>query len=189
MCEHFHENAKCALSKRVEKQHNVSKGRLPGITPNMIIGCVNKCAPPQVISSEHPYPRPPVEKNNLSVLDQLVCPVRLDILIHCQWNFPVKPGLAPSASYTFIGYQLGTGSVHCPGCYSCEAMHIKPASNLVLLMLKDVLVHCTICIRDMSTYEHPDCTPSLTQSAAKLTHQKISVLRKVYFAEGTVKHT
>ncbi|KAL5491484.1 hypothetical protein EMCRGX_G016781 [Ephydatia muelleri] len=53
-------------------------------------------------------------------------------------------------------------------------MHIKPASNLVLLMLKDVLVHCTICTRDMraAMYEHHECTPSLThedqRSAAKL---------------------
>ena len=46
--------------------------------------------------------------------------------------------------------------------------------NLVLLMLKDVLVHCTICTRDMraAMYEHHECIPSLTheeqRSAAEL---------------------
>ena len=67
------------LVKEVEKQHDVSKGHLAGITPNMIIGCVNKSAPPPVILSEHPYPRPPLAKDNLSALDQLECPV-------CVWT-------------------------------------------------------------------------------------------------------
>ena len=130
----FIKNAKGALAKGVEKQHNVSKGRLPGIT---IIGCVNKSAPPPVISSEHPYPRPPLAKNNLSVLDVLECPVCLDI--------QTQPMELPCKGIQCIIHWVAiTGSVHCPCCYSCEAMHIKPASNLVLLVLKDVLVHCTI---------------------------------------------
>ena len=89
MCEHFHESAKGTLAKGAEKQHNVTKGRLPGITPNMIIGSVNKSAPSPVITSEHSNPRPPLAKGNLSVLDQLECPVCLDILTE-PMEFPVK---------------------------------------------------------------------------------------------------
>ena len=156
MCEHIHENAKGALAKGVEKQHNVRKGRLPGITPNMIIGCVNKSAPPPVISSEHHNPRPPVAKNNL---------------FWTNLNAMELPCKAMACTQCIIHWVATTGSVHCPYCYS---MHIKPASNLVLLLLKDVLVHCTMCTRDMRAgmYEHHECTPSLTheeqRSAAKL---------------------
>ena len=190
MCEHFHESAKGALAKGAEKQHNVTKGRLPGITPNMIIESVNKSAPPPVISSEHSYPRPPLAKDNLSVLDQLECPVCLDILTQ-PMELPCK---AMACAQCIIHWVATTGSVHCPCCYSCEPMHIKPASNLVLLMLKDVLVHCTICTRDMraAMYEHHECTPSLTheeqQSAAKLI-KKISPEKGVFQLPtgGTVK--
>ena len=156
----------------------------------MIIGCVNKSAPPPVISSEHSYPRPPLAKDNLSVLDQLECPVCLDIVTQ-----PMElPYRAMACTQCIIHWVATTGSVHCPCCYSCEPMHIKPASNLVLLMLKDVLVHCTICTRDMRAvmYEHHECTPSLTheeqRSAAKLI-KKISPEKRCISTSyrGTVK--
>ena len=81
MCEHFHGSAKGALAKGTERQHKVKKGRLPGITPNMIIGFVNTSAPPPVISPEHPHPRPPLAKGNLAVLDQLA------LSAQCVWTF------------------------------------------------------------------------------------------------------
>ena len=47
--------------QKKKKKHNVNTERgLPGINPNMIIGCVNKTAPPPVISPEHPDPRLPL---------------------------------------------------------------------------------------------------------------------------------
>ena len=181
---------KAHLQKEQKKQHNVTKGRLPGITPNMIIGSVNKSAPPPVISSEHSYPRPPLAKDNLSVLDQLECPVCLDILTQ-PMELPCK---AMACAQCIIHWVATTGSVHCPCCYSCEPMHIKPASNLVLSMLKDALVHCTMCTRDMraALYEHHECTPSLTheeqRSAAKLI-KRISPEQGVFQLPtgGTVK--
>ena len=113
-----------------------------------LLRCVNKSAPPPVISFEHPYPRPPFSK------DHLECPVYLDIL--------TQPMELPCCAQCIIHWVRTTGSVHCPCCCSCEAMHIKPVSNLVILMLKDVLVHCTICTRDMRAgiYEHHECTPT-----------------------------
>ena len=181
MCEHFHESAKGALAKGAEKLHNFTKGRLPGITPNMIIGSVNKSAPPPVTSSEHSYPRPPLAKDNLSVLDQLECPVCLDILTQ-PMELPCK---AMACAQCIIHWVGTTGSVHCPCCYSCEPMHIKPASNLVLLMLKDVLVHCTICIRDMrllcmSIMSAPHHL-HMRSNDQLLNSSKGSVLKKVYF--------
>ena len=58
--------------------HNVSTER--ALTRNMIIGCVNKSASSLVISPEHPDSSPPLAIDHLSVLDQLECPVCLDIL-------------------------------------------------------------------------------------------------------------
>ena len=135
---------------------------------------------PPVISSEHPYPRPPLAKDNWSVLDQLECPVCLDILTQ-PMELPCKGILC------IIHWVATTGSVHCPCCYSCEAMHIKPASNLVLLVLKDVLVHCTICTRDMwaGMYEHHMSAPHhlhMWSNDQLLNSSKGSVLRKVHFS-------
>ena len=63
-------------AKGAKKLHNVSTERaLIRNNPNMIIGCVNKSAPPPVISLERPYPRPSLAQDNLPVLDQLECPV------------------------------------------------------------------------------------------------------------------
>ena len=47
ICEHFHESARGALAKGAKKKRTMSvlKGGLPGINPNMSIGCVNKTAP------------------------------------------------------------------------------------------------------------------------------------------------
>ena len=41
---------------------------------------------------------------------------------------------------------------------------IRPASNVTLLLLKDVLVQCMVCHRDVKagSYEGHECTPSLT---------------------------
>ena len=47
-----------------------------------------------------------------------------------------------------IHWVATTGSVHCPCCFSSEPMHIKPSSNMVLLMLNDILGQKTICTRD-----------------------------------------
>ena len=118
---------------------------IPGINPNMIIGCVNKTAPPPVISREHPDPRLPLPKHNLSVLNQFEYSVFLDIVTQ-PMELPCK-------------------AMACAQCIiHWVAMHIKLASNVVLLMLKDVLVYCRICTRDMraAMYEHHECTPSLT---------------------------
>ena len=74
MCEHFHASAKGGNPKGARP--TTGRGRIPGVTPNMIISRINNIAPPPIISPEHPCPRPPLSKDNLSVsvLNQLECP-------------------------------------------------------------------------------------------------------------------
>ena len=105
----------------------------------------------------------------------------LDILTQ-PMELPCK---AMACAQCIIHWVATTGSVHCPCCYSCEPMHIKPASNLVLSMLKDVLVHCTMCTRDMraAMYEHHECTHHLHMRSNDqlLNSSKESDLKNVYF--------
>ena len=80
MCEHFHASAKGGNPKGARP--TTGRGRIPGVTPNMIIARINSIAPPPIISPEHPFPRPPLSNDNLSVsvLNQLECPLCVDIL-------------------------------------------------------------------------------------------------------------
>ena len=80
MCEHFHASAKGGNPKGARP--TTGRGRIPGVTPNMIISRINSIAPRPIISPEHPFPRPPLSKDNLSVsvLNQLECPLCVDIL-------------------------------------------------------------------------------------------------------------
>ncbi|KAL5514998.1 hypothetical protein EMCRGX_G000104 [Ephydatia muelleri] len=60
-----------------------------------------------------------------------------------------------------------TGAENCPCCSDDGPLlssRIRPASNLILLLLADILVHCVSCSRDVTadTYEVHKCTPSLT---------------------------
>ena len=118
MCEHFHASAKGGNPKGARP--TTGRGRIPGVTPNMIIARINSIAPPQIISPEHPFPRPPISKDNLSVsvLNQLECPLCIDILaqpmhvwiVWSLWYVDSTPSLAHSdVSYT-------TGSYPCLYC-------------------------------------------------------------------------
>ena len=57
---------------------------------------------------------------------------------------------------------------------------IRPASNVTLLLLKDVLVHCMVCHLDVKAgcYEGHECTPTLTageeREAAEESHLHLS---------------
>eukprot|EP00731_Ephydatia_muelleri_P001561 Em0001g1561a len=71
----------------------------------------------------------------------------------------------------------------CPCCLldgGLVSTEIRPASNLIQLLLKDVLVQCVVCHRDVKAgyYEDHECTQSLTpgeeREAAKLLKRAIS---------------
>ena len=69
----------------------------------------------------------------------------------------------------------------CPCCSadgSVVPREIRPASNVTLLLLKDVLVQCMVCHRDVKAGSY-ECTPSLTageeREAAALLKRAISI--------------
>ena len=72
----------------------------------------------------------------------------------------------------------------CPCCSEDDSLvprEIRLTSNVALLLLKDVLVQCMVCHRDVKAgcYEGHECTPSLTageeREAAALLKRAISI--------------
>ena len=47
--------------------------------------------------------------------------------------------------------------------------HVRPASSVILLLLSDIVVHCTDCSRDIKAdgYEGHECAPTLTPGEEK----------------------
>ena len=96
----------------------------------------------------------------------------------------------------FIGIDLACSSFLCivgSLVLGCVSLH-RPASNVTLLLLKDVLVQCMVCHRDVKAgcYEGHECTPSLTageeREAAALLKRAISISPdKGIILEGAVK--
>ena len=103
----------------------------------MIIGCVNKSAPPLVISPENPDPRPPLTKNNLSVLNQLECPVCLDILTQ-PMEHPFK---AMACTQCIIHWVATTGSV--PQCKKLDIRY-----GIFLLIFENIRLSTIFEIKD-----------------------------------------
>ena len=65
-----------------------------------------------------------------------------------------------------------SGAVNCPCCSDdgpLASSHVRPASSVILLLLSDVLVHCTDCSRDIKAgdYEGHECVPTLTPEEEK----------------------
>ena len=65
------------------------------------------------------------------------------------------------------------GSVLCPCCHSAVPLapaSLRPASDLIILLLSDILVQCTSCGRNMRTgaFVGHECTSSLTRSEANM---------------------
>ena len=64
--------------------------------------------------------------------------------------------------------RVAASTTVCPCCSkdgsSLVPREIRPASNVTLLLLKDVLVQSMVCHRDVKAgcYEGHECTPSLT---------------------------
>ena len=189
MCEHFHASAKGGNPKGARP--TTGRGRIPGATPNMIIARINSIAPPPINLPEHAFPRPPLSKDNLSVsvLNQLECPLCVDIL--------AQPSQLPCSTLAcaqcIIQWVVTTASVHCPCCFLQQPIVLpllQPASHLVLPLLKDVVVHCVSCSRDMraGAYEEHECVLTLTASeeraAAGLLKRAISTKGIIQLGTG-----
>eukprot|EP00731_Ephydatia_muelleri_P011462 Em0006g356a len=120
-----------------------------------------KIAPPPIFSHDH---CPPVaSQNSSSVLSQLKCQLCSNLLTQ-----PLElPCSALVCTKCIVEWVAATGAENCPCCLDDGPLlssRIRPASNLILLLLADILVHCVSCSRDVKAdaYEAHKCTPSLT---------------------------
>ena len=133
-------------------------------------------APPPVFSRE-PYP-PLSSQNNTTVLEELKCVVCANVL-----SQPLELPCGKLACTSCIVERVTASATVCPCCLldgGLVSTEIKPASNLIQLLLKDVLVQCVVCHRDVKAgyYEDHECTQSLTpgeeREAAGLLKRAIS---------------
>ena len=116
----------------------------------MIVSRINNIAPPPVFLPEHPFPRPRLSNNYLSVL-VLNCPSCVDILAQ-----PIQvPCSTLTCAQCVIQEVPTTVSVYCPCCLFSQQPIVlplhQPASHLTLLLVKDiVVVHCCVsCNREI----------------------------------------
>ncbi|KAL5516708.1 hypothetical protein EMCRGX_G002113 [Ephydatia muelleri] len=172
VCEHFRVIAKGGNSRKL----TVGRGRQPGLTPNMVAAHLWNIAPPPVFSRE-PYP-PLSSQNNTTVLEELKCVVCANVL-----SQPLELPCGKLACTSCIVERVTASATVCPCCLldgGLVSTEIKPASNLIQLLLKDVLVQCVVCHRDVKAgyYEDHECTQSFTpgeeREAAGLLKRAIS---------------
>ena len=142
----------------------------------MVAAHLWKIAPPPVFSQE-PYP-PLSSQNNTTVLDELKCVVCANVL-----SQPLELPCEKLACTRCIVERVKASATVCPCCLLDGGLvptEIRPASNLIQLLLKDVLVQCVVCYRDVKAgyYEEHECTQSLTageeREAAGLLKRAIS---------------
>ena len=120
-------------------RRSTCNGRQAGITPNLLITHLWKIAPPPIVLRE---PCPPLAtKNNMSILCSNIVSRPLELT--CS---------ALVCTKCIVDMIAASGSVNCSFCSDDDPLvpsHIRPASNAILLLLSDVLVHCTGCDRGM----------------------------------------
>ena len=135
--EHFKVIAKGGTCS--SRKLTVGRGRQPGLTPNMVVAHLWKIALPPVFSWE-PYP-PLSSQNNTTVLDELKCVVCANVLSQ---PLEIPCGKLACTSSCIVERVTASATV-CPCCLLDAGLvptEIRPASNLIQLLLKDVLVQC-----------------------------------------------
>ncbi|KAL5484105.1 hypothetical protein EMCRGX_G020553 [Ephydatia muelleri] len=137
--------------------------RQTGVWPNAIIKYIQGVAPATV--TDPGCPKPPLATDNLSCISKLECPLCCEIL-----SQPIElPCSVLACAECIIAWLKISGTVLCPCCYSDIPMapaSLRPASDLIISLLHDILVHCTSCGRDMraGAYVGHQCTRSPTRS-------------------------
>ena len=144
----------------------------------MLIVFIKSTAPPSLYLPDCTAPAPS-DDNNPSILEELKCSI-------C-WNLVCQPMELPCRALVcaqcFIDWLTASACVQCPCCTSDEALvpaAVKPASALVLMLLREVMVHCANCNRDVKAhlYSSHQCVPSPTrdelQTAASILKRAIS---------------
>ncbi|KAL5467432.1 hypothetical protein EMCRGX_G031654 [Ephydatia muelleri] len=160
VCEHFEKLRKGGRPKTV--QH---PGGHYSQYANHLIRHIDSISP---LSLNAPGTQPPSvsDNNNLPVLDHLRCPLCFEIL-----DQPLELSCNSIVCAKCLkAWLVESAKVECPCCFNHDheplaPSHIKTAPTLVLNLLNDVVVHCSLCSRDMkaSGYQGHICELSPTQ--------------------------
>ena len=143
--------------------------RRTGVWPNAIIKYIQGIALATV--TDPGCPKPPLATDNLSCLNKLECPLGCEIL-----SQPIElPCSVLACAECIIAWLKISGTVLCPCCYSDIPMapaSLRPASDIIISLLHDILVHCTSCGRDMraGAYVGHQCTRSSKCTSWKTMH-------------------
>ena len=148
VCEHFSKSERGHV-----RRSTVGRGRQPRATPNIFIDYED--CPSSNFSHDHC--QPVASHNSSSVLSQLKCQLCSNLLTQ-----PLElPCSALVCTKCIVEWVAATGAENCSCCSDDNPLlssRIRPASNLILLLLADILVHCVSCSRDVKADAHEGLT-------------------------------
>ena len=129
----------------------------------MLTACIRDVAPPSLYPPNCPVPALSAE-NSPSILDELKCLICWDLV-----SQPIElPCRTLACAQCIIDWLTASACTQCPCCSSDDtlvAAAIKPGSPLVLTLLKEIMVHCANCKRDVKAHAYcsHQCVPSPTK--------------------------
>ena len=133
-------------------------------SPHKIVSEIRKIAPPMLYSLYH---QSLSNMNNPTIIEQLQCPICLNIL--CQ---PPELSCRALVCTDCLVQAIGSCSceVKCP-CYFIQSpiqpQQLKPAPPLIQTLLKDIMVKCVRCKRDIRAGDYDTHEYSTYQSGGE----------------------
>ena len=145
-------------------------GRPAKNSPHKIISEIRKIAPPRLYSLYH---QTLLNMKNPAIIEQLQCPICLNIL--CQ---PLELSCrALVCTYCLVHWFMlfNCSEVKCPCCFmqspiQPQQQQLKPAPPLDQTLLKDIMVKCERCKRDVKAgdFDTHECSTLPTKVEVKM---------------------
>ena len=164
--------AKGGKSQKANKQ----QGRPKGVGPTVLIQHIRTIAPTTPLTHSTCI----ANTQTLSAIDHLRCPICLEIL-----SQPVElPCRAVLCAACIIRWLTFSACTRCPCCYSetpLDPAQINPASSLILELLQDIIVSCSLCKVEMKagTLDQHQCSPQLKTVAREELQTTASVIQQL----------
>ena len=151
-----------------------------GSTPADTVQHIKAIAPQKVIKN----PNQPLLATTqvLSAMDELICPICLDVL-----RQPIQLPCDRLVFATCLIEWIHLNATYCPCCHSTTPLtskNLKPAVQIIQLLLYDVMVCCRSCDRSIKAIEYDShrCTESVTrqemQLVSKVVHKMLDASKE-----------
>ena len=150
-----------------------------GSSPANIVQHIKAIAPPKII--QNPNQPPLATTQVLSAIDELMCPICLDVL-----GQPIQLPCDRLVCATCLIEWIHLTATFCPCCHSTtplDTKNVKPASRMVQLLLHDVMVCFRTCDRSIKTIEYDshcctDVTRQEMQLVSKVVHKMLDASKE-----------